>query len=136
MGGSVIQKTSGSIGGDVFALGGGYRAESVDPKRVPGRETVVYAGYEEEIREMVLNPTSLLAPPFSWAFLAQRVLSLIFWIILTAGINTIAPGAISPAIAGVNLAPLRIFAIGASAFALLTVGLVLVVFCPARQAPP
>lgn len=125
VGGSVIQKSSGFIGGDVFALGGAYKAESPDPRRNPDRETVVYAGYEDEIREMVLNPTSLLNPPLSWAFVAQRVLSVIFWFILSVGINTMAPGAVSRAVSRVRLAPLRIFALGVSGFAALTVGLVL-----------
>lgn len=125
VGGSVFLSQSGSIGGDVFALGGSYTADGPNPNRNPSRETVVYAGYEDEIREMVLNPASLLSPPLSWSFLAQRLLSVIFWLILTVGINTIAPGAVSRAVSRARIAPLRVFALGISGFVAVTIGLVL-----------
>jgi hypothetical protein len=116
VGGSVIQKEGAYIGGDVFAVGGAYRPESSEPLREEGRETVMYAGYEEEIRNLAQNPSSLFSPHFSLAFLAQRVLSVLFWFVLSLGLATLAPGAVSRAIARFQLSTLKVMAIGVAAF--------------------
>ncbi len=116
VGGSVIQKEGAYIGGDVFAVGGAYKPESSEPLREEGRETVMYAGYEEEIRDMAQNPSSLFSPHFSLAFLAQRILSVLFWFVLSLGLATLAPGAVSRAIARFQLSTLKIVAIGVAAF--------------------
>ncbi|MEP7147448.1 MAG: hypothetical protein ABI857_01010 [Acidobacteriota bacterium] len=116
VGGSVIQKEGAYIGGDVFAVGGAYKPESSEPLREEGRETVMYAGYEEEIRDLAQNPSSLFSPHFSLAFLAQRILSVLFWFVLSLGLATIAPGAVSRAIARFQLSTLKIVAIGVAAF--------------------
>ncbi len=116
VGGSVIQKDGAYIGGDVFAVGGAYKPESSEPLREEGRETVMYAGYEEEIRDMAQNPSSLFSPHYSWAFVAQRILSVLFWFVLSLGLTTIAPGAVSRAIARFQLSTLKIVAIGVAAF--------------------
>lgn len=116
VGGSVIQKEGAYIGGDVFAVGGAYRPESAEPLREEGRETVMYAGYEEEIRNLAQNPSSLFSPHFSLAFLAQRVLSVLFWFVLSLSLATLAPGAVSRAIARFQLSTLKVVAIGVAAF--------------------
>lgn len=125
VGGSVLQRSEASIGGDVFVLGGTYRAEGSPPKRIAGRETLVYAGYEEEIRELVLNPSSILSPDFDWAFVAQRFLSLLFWFILSMGITTVAPGSVGRAVAAFRLSPIKLTALGITGFLVISVGLVL-----------
>jgi hypothetical protein len=84
--------------------------------REEGRETVMYAGYEEEIRNLAQNPSSLFSPHFSLAFLAQRVLSVLFWFVLSLGLATLAPGAVSRAIARFQLSTLKVMAIGVAAF--------------------
>ncbi|MEO8041096.1 MAG: hypothetical protein ABI646_00680 [Acidobacteriota bacterium] len=122
VGGSVIQKEGAYIGGDVFAVGGAYRPESPEPLREEGRETVMYAGYEEEIRNLAQNPSSLFSPHFSLAFLAQRVLSVLFWFVLSLGLATLAPGAVSRAIARFQLSTLKVMAIGVAAFLSTTLG--------------
>ncbi|MEO6335078.1 MAG: hypothetical protein ABIO91_08855 [Pyrinomonadaceae bacterium] len=116
VGGSVIQKDGAYIGGDVFAVGGAYKPENANPLRDEGRETVMYAGYEEEIRDLAQNPSSLFSPHFSLAFLAQRILSVLFWFVLSLGLATLAPGAVSRAIARFQLSTLKIVAIGVAAF--------------------
>jgi hypothetical protein len=116
VGGSVIQKEGAYIGGDVFAVGGAYKPESPEPLREEGRETVMYAGYEEEIRNLAQNPSSLFSPHFSLAFLAQRVLSVLFWFVLSLSLATLAPGAVSRAIARFQLSTLKVVAIGVAAF--------------------
>ena len=124
VGGSVIQKDGAYIGGDVFAVGGAYKPENANPLREEGKETVMYAGYEEEIRDLSQNPSSLFSPHFSLAFLAQRILSVLFWFILSLGLATLAPGAVSRAIARFQLSTLKVMAIGVAAFLATTVGVV------------
>jgi len=124
IGGSVIQKEGAYIGGDVFAVGGSYRPENATPLREEGRETVMYAGYEEEIRDLSQNPSSLFSPHFSLTFLTQRVLSILFWFVLSLGLATLAPGAISRAIARFQLSTLKVAAIGAGTFFAATIGVI------------
>ena len=125
---TVIVKTRAkgvlAIGGDVFAVGGAYRPENPNPLREEGRETVMYAGYEEEIRDLAQNPSSLFSPHFTLTFLAWRVLSVLFWFVLSLGLTTLAPGAVSRAIARFQLSTLKVIAIGAGAFLLTTAGVI------------
>ena len=124
VGGSVIQKEGAYIGGDVIILGGKYKPENSNPLRESGRETVMYAGYEEELRELSQNPALLLSPNFSVAFLAQRVLSILFWFVVSLGLATIAPGAVSRAVARFQISTLKVIAIGAAAFFVTTIGVI------------
>ena len=122
IGGSVIQKETAFIGGDVITFGGTYRHESSSPLRNAGRETIMYAGYEEELRYLTQDPSQLFAPSFSWAFVAQRVLSLLFWFVISLAVTTIAPGAVSRAVARFHLSKLKIFAVGSVGFLMTTIG--------------
>lgn len=124
VGGSVIQRKDGFIGGDVIILGGRYQAESPTPLRNEGHETVMYAGYEEELREMTQNPSSLFSPAFSLAFLAQRTISVLFWFIVSFGLATLAPGAVSRAVARFQLSSLKVVAIGFFSFLLVTITMI------------
>ena len=124
IGGSVIQKDGAYIGGDVFAVGGSYRPENAKPLREEGRETVMYAGYEEEIRDLSQNPSSLFSPHLSLTFLTQRILSVLFWFVLSLVFATLAPGAISRAIARFQLSTLKVVALGAGAFLGATLGVI------------
>jgi hypothetical protein len=124
IGGSVIQKERAYIGGDVIILGGKYKPESSAPLREAGRETVMYAGYEEELRDLSQNPASLFSPSFTLAFVAQRLLSVLFWFVVSLVFATIAPGAVSRAIARFQLSTGKVIAIGAVAFLATTVAVV------------
>ena len=121
VGGSVIQREGAYIGGDVIILGGKYKPDSTAPLREEGRETVMYAGYEEELRDISHNPTSLFAPTFSLTFVAQRILSVLFWFVVSLGLATIAPGAVSRAIARFQLSTVKVVAIGGAAFLATTI---------------
>ncbi|MDQ3320884.1 MAG: hypothetical protein M3525_00285, partial [Acidobacteriota bacterium] len=99
-----------------------YKPESKTPLRNPNAETVMYAGYEEELRDLTENPSRLFSPTYSWAFLAQRLLSILFWFILTFAFTTIAPGAVSRAIARFRLSTLKVVAVGFSGFLVTTLG--------------
>lgn len=124
IGGSIIQKENAFIGGDVIIFGGTYRPESKNPLRNSGKQTVMYAGYEEELRNLTQNPSQLFSPTFSWAFLAQRLLSILFWFIITLTFATLAPGAVSRAIVRFQLSTLKVIAIGFLVFMATTFGVV------------
>lgn len=125
IGGSVIQKESGFIGGDVIILGGTYRHESPSPLRNPDKETIMYAGYEEELRNLTNNPTQLFSPEFSWSFLAQRLLSVLFWFLVSLALTTITPGAVSRAVVRFQLSTLKVFGLGLIGLFLTTFGVLI-----------
>jgi hypothetical protein len=122
IGGSIIQKENASIGGDVIIFGGTYRPESKNPLRNADKETVMIAVFEDELRNFTQNPSMLFSPTVSLAFLAQRILSILFWFILSLALTTISPGAVSRAIARFRLSTLKIIAIGFFSFLGTTVG--------------
>ena len=80
----------------------------------------MYAGYEEELRGLTQNPEKIFSPDFSFSFFAQRLLSMLFWMIVALAFTTIAPGAVSRSIARFRISSLKIFAVGATAFVLTT----------------
>ena len=124
IGGSVIQRSGAFIGGDVLIVGGTYKPDTTDPLRAEGKKTVMYAGYEEELRSMTQDPTLLFSPSLTLSFLAQRILSVLFWFVISLGLATIAPGAVSRAVAKFQLSFLKLVAIGAAAFLATTIGVI------------
>jgi hypothetical protein len=121
-GGSIIQKENAYIGGDVIAFGGLYKPEAHDPLREPGKETVMLGAFEQELRDLVQNPSQIFSPSLSLAFLAQRLLSVLFWFVVTLAFTTIAPGAVSRAVARFQLSSLKVIGIGFIGFVMTTVG--------------
>lgn len=125
IGGSIIQKEGGFIGGDVIILGGKYQHERAEPLRTQGKETIMYAGYEEELRNMMQNPSQIFAPEFTWSYLAKRLISTLFWFILSLVMVTIAPDAISRATARFQLSTGKIVGIGLATFILMTIAVII-----------
>jgi hypothetical protein len=124
IGGSIIQKETAFIGGDVIAFGGTYRPENRNPLRNSDKETIMFAGYEEELRNLTQNPSQIFAPNLSLGFLAQRILLLLFWFVISLALTTIAPGAVSRAVARFQLSTLKVFAFGSVGF-IITVTIVM-----------
>jgi hypothetical protein len=124
IGGNVIQKDGAYIGGDVIIFGGAYKPESQNPLREPGKETVMFGVFEQELRDFGQNPTQIFAPTFSWGFLAQRLVLGLFWFIITIITTTIAPGAVSRAVARIHLSWLKVCALGAGALLFLIAAVV------------
>jgi hypothetical protein len=116
MGGTLIQKEGAFIGGDVIVIGGKYRSEAQNPFRGEDKQTIMFGMFEEEIRGLAENPTQIFSPTFSLAFLAQRVLSVLFWFIVSLGLTTLAPGAVSRAITRFQLSTSKVIGIGLLAF--------------------
>jgi hypothetical protein len=121
IGGSVIQKENAYIGGDIITFGGSYKPEAREPLREAGKETVMFGAFEQELRDLAQNPTQIFSPSFSLAFLAQRLLSVLFWFVVTLAFATIAPGAVSRAVARFQLSTLKVVAIGFIGFVLTTI---------------
>src|SRR6266571_4843571 len=78
IGGSVIQREGSRIGGDVIVLGGIYDHGKAAPGRDPQSVTIMYAGYEEQLRHVMREPFSVLQPQLSARFLGYRVLAILF----------------------------------------------------------
>ena len=112
IGGSVIQLEGSQIGGDVIVVGGTYRHADKIPKRNPASMTVMYAGYEQELRNMMRNPTGLLSPGWTPTYLGLRLLSILFWFVISLTLTAALPGAVSRGVARLQLTSLRVAAIG------------------------
>jgi hypothetical protein len=120
IGGNVIQEKDAYIGGDIIVFGGAYKPESENPLREPGRETVSFGVFEEELRNFGQDPTRIFSPNLSVSFFAQRLILALFWFIISVVMTTIAPGAVGRAVARIQLSALKMCGIGAAAFLLIS----------------
>ncbi len=112
IGGSVIQLEGSRIGGDVIVVGGTYRHADKVPNRNPAAQTIMYAGYEQELRNMIRNPKDLLAPHWSAGYIGLRLLAVLFWFVVSLAITAAMPGTISRGIARLQLSLGRVAIIG------------------------
>jgi hypothetical protein len=110
VGGSVIQLGGSHVGGDVIVFGGEYRNERGG--RGAGGKTLMYAGYEQELRELARNPASLLTPEFSLAFVGWRLMAVLFWFVVSIALTAVSPGAVGRAAARLQLTLPRVALIG------------------------
>lgn len=111
IGGSVIQLDGSYVGGDVMVFGGSYR-HAAAASRNPAGKTVMFAGYEDELRSLARNPATLLAPELSLKFLGLRLLAVLFWFVVSIAMTAVTPGAISRAAARLQLTFARVALIG------------------------
>lgn len=114
IGGNVIQKENAYIGGDIIVFGGAYKPESSTPQREEGKETVTFGVFEDEIRDLGKNPSHIFAPALTVGFIAQRFVLALFWFIISLVLATLAPGAVSRAVARLSLSGLKVSALGAA----------------------
>ncbi|MEP6818960.1 MAG: polymer-forming cytoskeletal protein [bacterium] len=112
IGGSVIQLEGARINGDVMVVGGTYRHVDKEPLRRTGGQTIVYSGYEQELRNLMRNPRDLLAPHWSARYIGFRILAILFWFIVSLALTAAMPGTISRGIARLQLTSLRVAIIG------------------------
>lgn len=112
IGGSVIQLEGARIGGDIIVVGGTYKPAAKLPDRNPAAMTVIYAGYEHELRDLMSNPAGLIAPAWTTTFLGLRLLSILIWFVIALGLTTVMPGPISRGVARLQLTSLRVAIIG------------------------
>jgi hypothetical protein len=112
IGGSVIQLEGSRIGGDVIVIGGTYRHAEKVPNQNLSKTPVVYSGYEQELRDMMRNPSGILAPRWSPTYLGLRLLAVLFWFVISLVLTAALPGAVSRGVARLQLTSLRVAAIG------------------------
>lgn len=112
IGGSVIQMPGSRIGGDVIVLGGTYTADSATAIRDPKRSTIMYAGYQEELRDLMRHPTGLFSPRWTPTYLGTRVLAVLFWFVVAMAFTWVMPNTISRGVTRLQLTSVRVAAIG------------------------
>jgi len=122
IGGSVIQLEGARIGGDVMVVGGAYHHVDQIPNRNPQAMTLMYAGYEQELRNIMRNPKDLLAPKWSAAYIGFRLLAVLFWFIVSLALTAAMPGTISRGIARLQLTSLRVAVIGFVGAVVISIG--------------
>jgi len=91
IGGSVIQREGSRIGGDVIVLGGIYHHGKAAPGRDPKSVTIMYAGYEDQLRHVMREPFSLLRPQLSAVFFGTRLLAILIWFIISLALTAVMP---------------------------------------------
>src|SRR5438067_13497502 len=124
IGGSVIQREGARIGGDVIVLGGIYHHGKAAPDRDPKSVTIMYAGYEDQLRRVMRDPFSLLHPRLTPAFLGMRLLAVLFWLIISLALTAVMPNTVSRAVARLQLTSLRVALIGLLGSIAITFGVV------------
>ena len=122
IGGSVIQLEGSRIGGDVIVIGGVYRHGSESPNRSASSATIMYAGYEQELRNMMRNPTEMVTPHWSARYVGLRILAVLFWFVVSIALTAAMPGTISQGIARLQLTTFRVAIIGFVAAAIIGAG--------------
>lgn len=125
IGGSVIEREGARIGGDVIVIGGSYRrSASGAGGRSPASTSIMFEGFQPELRNIMRHPASALAPQWSLAYLGSRVLAVLFWFIASLVLTAVTPGAISRAVTRLQLTNLRVAIIGFLGSILMTFGVV------------
>jgi len=122
IGGSVIQRPGARIGGDVIVLGGIYHHDKAAPDRDPKSVTIMYAGYEAQLRRIMREPFSVLHPQLSAVFLGTRLLAILVWFIVSLALTAVMPNTISRAVTRLQLTSLRVALIGLIGSIALTLG--------------
>jgi hypothetical protein len=112
VGGSIVQREGSRIGGDVIVIGGTYHHGKSAPGRDPQKATIMYAGYEDQLRQMMRQPTTLLSPRLSASFFGWRLLVILFWFVVSLAITAAMPSTISRAMARLQLTGLRVVLVG------------------------
>jgi hypothetical protein len=112
IGGSVIQREGSRIGGDVIVVGGIYHHGKAAPGRDPQSVTIMYAGYESQLRQVMRDPFSALRPQLSLVFFGTRALAVLLWFIVSLAITAVMPNTITRAVARLQFSSLRVAVIG------------------------
>lgn len=124
IGGSVIQRDGSRIGGDVIVLGGIYHHGKAAPGRDPQSVTIMYAGYEDQLRHVMREPFSVLQPQLSAKFFGYRILAVLLWFIISLALTAVMPNTVARAVARLQLTSLRVALIGLLATLVITTGAV------------
>ena len=124
IGGSVIQRDGGRIGGDVIVLGGIYNHGKAAPDRDPKSVTIMYAGYEDQLRHVMRDPFSLLHPQLSAVFFGTRLLGVLIWFVISLALAATMPNTISRAVTRLQITSIRVALIGLLGSVAITAGVI------------
>jgi hypothetical protein len=124
IGGSVIQRENARIGGDVIVLGGIYHHGKAAPDRDPKSVTIMYAGYEDQLRQVMRDPFSLLHPQWSAVFLGTRFLAVLIWFVISLALVAVMPNTIGRAVTRLQLTSVRVALIGFLGSVAITAGVI------------
>jgi hypothetical protein len=122
IGGSVIQRPGARIGGDVIVLGGIYHHDKAAPDRDPKSVTIMYAGYEDQLRHVMREPFSVLHPQLSAVFFGTRLLAVLIWFVVALALTAVMPNTISRAVTRLQLTSVRVALIGLIGTVAITLG--------------
>lgn len=122
IGGSVIQREGARIGGDVIVLGGIYHHGKAAPDRDPKSVTIMYAGYEDQLRRVMRDPFSVLHPQISAIFFGTRLLAILIWFVISLALTAVMPNTVSRAVARLQLSSLRVAILGLLGSIVITLG--------------
>ncbi|MGZ8843683.1 MAG: hypothetical protein ACXW18_08470 [Pyrinomonadaceae bacterium] len=122
IGGSVIQREGARIGGDVIVLGGIYHHGKAAPDRDPKSVTIMYAGYEDQLRRVMRDPFSVLHPQISAIFFGTRLLAILIWFVISLALTAVMPNTVSRAVARLQLSSLRVAIMGLLGSVVITLG--------------
>ncbi len=118
----MIQREGSRIGGDVIVLGGIYHHGKSAPGRDPQSVTIMYAGYEDQLRHVMREPFSVLQPQLTAKFFGYRVLAVLFWFVISLGLTAAMPNTVGRAVARLQLTSLRVALIGLLGTIAITLG--------------
>ena len=124
IGGSVVQRENARIGGDVIVLGGIYHHGKAAPDRNPKSVTIMYAGYEDQLRQIMRDPFSLLHPQMSAVFLGTRFLAVLIWFVISIALVAVMPNTIGRAVTRLQLTSVRVALIGFLGSVVITAGVI------------
>ena len=122
IGGSVIQREGSRIGGDVIVLGGIYHHGKSAPGRDPRSVTIMYAGYEDQLRQVMREPFSVLRPQLSAVFFGSRLLAVLIWFVISLALTAVMPNTVSRAVLRLQFSSLRVALVGFVGSIVVTLG--------------
>ena len=111
-----------AFGGDVIVLGGIYHHGKAAPDRDPKSATIMYAGYEDQLRRVMRDPFSVLHPQLSAVFFGTRLLAILIWFVVALALTAVMPNTISRAVTRLQLTSLRVALIGLIGSIVITLG--------------
>ena len=97
--------------------------------------TIMYAGYQQELRDMMRNPTGIFSPHWTPTYLGTRFLVVLFWFVVSLAFTAAMPGTISRGVARLQLTSLRVAAIGLIGVVVLFVSVLLCLWSHAGAGP-
>jgi len=106
----------------VIVLGGIYHHGKAAPDRDPKSVTIMYAGYEDQLRRVMRDPFSVLHPQLSAVFFGTRLLAILIWFVIALALTAAMPNTVSRAVTRLQLTSLRVAAIGFLGAVVITFG--------------